>query len=201
MNTTTIVLAGGKSSRLGRDKVRENLGAESLLQRVLHRISSLGNEILVVIREETSPLPLSPDIPVKLVTDVYPGRGALGGLYSGLLASNTQYNLVLGCDMPFLNLDLLRYILKVVEGFDVAVPRLGEFMEPLHAAYSRSCLAIIEPLVKRGLYPIYDFFPDVETRYVEADEINRFDPQHLSFLNINTEADLQKARSLYEQGF
>ncbi len=201
MNTTTIVLAGGKSSRLGRDKVRENLGAESLLQRVLHRISSLGNEILVVIREETRPLPLSLDIPVKLVTDVYPGRGALGGLYSGLLASNTQYNLVLGCDMPFLNLDLLRYILKVVEGFDVAVPRLGEFMEPLHAAYSRSCLAIIEPLVKRGLYPIYDFFPDVETRYVEADEINRFDPLHLSFLNINTEADLQKARSLYEQGF
>ena len=201
MNTTSIVLAGGRSSRLGRDKVRENLGAESLLQRVLHRIRPLGNEILVVVREETpAPLPLPPDTPVRIVTDVYPGRGALGGLYSGLLASKTQYNLVLGCDMPFLNLELLRYILKVAEGFDVAVPRLREFLEPLHSAYSRSCLETIEPLVKLGQYPIYDFFSDVATRYVEAHEIDRFDPQHLSFLNINNEDDLQRARSLYEQG-
>ena len=202
MNTTSIVLAGGKSLRLGRDKVQEKLGVESLLQRVLQRLNLLGGDILVVTSQErAAPLPLDPQIPVRVIKDVYPGRGALGGLYTGLLASNTQYNVVVGCDMPFLSLDLLRHIIKVAEGFDVAVPRLGEYLEPLHAVYSRSCLAAISPLVELGQYPIFDFYPDVAIRYVEQDEIDRFDPNHVSFVNINTEADLERARSLYEQGY
>ncbi|MBI4287650.1 MAG: molybdenum cofactor guanylyltransferase [Chloroflexi bacterium] len=201
MSVTSIVLAGGRSLRLGRDKVQEKLGVESLLQRVLRLLNSLGGDILVVTSQErTEPLPLAPDVPVKVLRDIYPGRGALGGLYSGLVASNTQYNLVVGCDTPFLNLDFLRYLINVAEGFDVAVPRLGEYLEPLHAVYSHSCLAVIEPLVKLGQYPIFDIYPDVAVRYVEADEIDRFDPEHLSFLNINTEADLERARLIYERG-
>lgn len=199
--TTSIVLVGGKSRRLGRDKIQERLGTENLLQRVLRRLSSFGGEMIVVTSgERLAQLPLPPEPPVRIVTDVYPGRGALGGLYSGLLTSTTQYNLVVGCDMPFLNLELLRYILKVAEGFDVAVPRLGEFLEPLHAVYSRNCLTAIEPLVKLGEYPIIEFYSDVIVRYVEPEEIDKFDPQHWSFLNINTEAELERARELHRQG-
>jgi len=95
-----------------------------------------------------------------------------------------------------LNQALLRYMLQISAGFDLVVPRLGDMVEPLHAVYSQACLAPIESLLKQGNLSVIQLFTLVKLRYVEAEEINRFDPKHLSFFNINTEADLEKAREL-----
>jgi len=93
------------------------------------------------------------------------------------------------CDMPFLNLGLLRYMVGMAPGHDVIIPRLGEKLEPLHALYSKNCLKPIERLIERGDFKIIHFFPEAWVRYVE-----RFDPEHLSFFNINTPEDLERAR-------
>jgi molybdopterin-guanine dinucleotide biosynthesis protein A len=101
--------------------------------------------------------------------------------------------------MPFLNQALLRYMIQLSPGFDLVVPRVGDLVEPLHAVYSKSCLAPIEGLLNQGELRVSALFDLVKVRYVEADEIDSFDPKHLSFLNINTKADLAMARQLAKE--
>jgi len=90
-------------------------------------------------------------------------------------------------------------MIGVSAGFDLVVPRLGDMVEPLHAVYSRACLAPIECLLKQGNLSIRELFTLVRVRYVEAEEIDRFDPGHLSFFNINAKADLERARRLIKE--
>ncbi|MBA7708255.1 putative molybdenum cofactor guanylyltransferase [subsurface metagenome] len=192
---TSIVLAGGKSLRLGREKALEEIGGRSLIERVIERLSLLGNEIIVV----TSSSNQLPDLGVKRVIDSYPGKGNLVGIYSGLKEVASSHSLVVGCDMPFLNIDLLRYIMELSPGFDVVIPRVDEGVEPLHAVYSKNCLAPIEVYLREGRLKIFDLLPELKVRYVDNAEIERFDPRHLSFFNINSEADLERARILLER--
>ena len=199
MDISCVVLAGGKGLRLGRDKVQEVVGNRNLLQRVVSQLSSLNNDIVIVAADEKS-LPRFIGYPgVRIVTDIYPGKGALGGIYTGLAESNTFYNLVVAGDMPFLNQALLRYMIELSAGFDVVVPQVGNWVEPLHAVYSKSCLAHIERILGEGNLEIRALFELVKVRYVAADEIDGFDPEHLSFFNINTEADLARAQQLAEE--
>jgi molybdopterin-guanine dinucleotide biosynthesis protein A len=191
-----IVLAGGKGLRLGRDKVREVVGNSNLLQRVLFKLAPFNGNIIIVTAGEKSLPQFAGYQRFRIVTDTYPGKGALGGIYTGLAISDSEYNLVVACDMPFLNQALLRYMIGLSAGFDLVVPRLDELVEPLHAVYTKSCLAPIEKLLKQDNLEIRALFEMVKVRYVEAEEIDRFDPKHLSFFNINTEADLKKAWQL-----
>ncbi len=182
--------------RLGRDKVLENIGNRTLLQRVVKSISVLTSDIILVTGEKQY-LPQLTDYPrLQIITDTYPQKGPLGGIYTGLTISDSLHNLVVACDMPFLNQDLLRYMIQLSSNFDLVIPRLGDMIEPLHAIYSKDCLTHIGRLLKQGELRIRQLFTLVKVRYVEADEINRFDPKHLSFFNINTEADLEMAREL-----
>jgi molybdopterin-guanine dinucleotide biosynthesis protein A len=196
LDITCIVLAGGKSLRLGRDKIQETVGADSLLQRVLFQLTPFDGDIIIVTAGRR-PLPRLDDYQeARIVTDIYPGRGVLGGIYTGLAESSSSYNLVVAGDMPFLNQALLRYMVGLSAGFDLVVPRLGELVEPLHAVYARNCLPHIERMLKRGVLEVRALFELVRVRYVEAEEIDRFDPGHLSFFNVNTEADLERARQI-----
>jgi molybdopterin-guanine dinucleotide biosynthesis protein A len=195
MLMTSIVLAGGKSLRLGRNKALEEIGGRRLIELVMERLAPLGNDIIVV----TSSRSQLPDLGVKMVTDSYPGKGNLVGIYSGLKEISSPHALVVGCDMPLLNVALLRHLTELSTGFDVVIPRVGDELEPLHAVYSKNCLAPIEATLGEGKLRITDFFPAVKVRYVESVEIDRFDPRHLSFFNINSEADLKRAQSLIER--
>jgi len=191
-----IVLAGGKGLRLGQDKAWETIGDRSLLERVIARLASFNSNILIVTASERAFPQLSGYPGLKVVADIYLDKGPLGGIYAGLKASDSFYNLVVACDMPFLNRALLRYMMQVSDGFDLVVPRVGELVEPLHAVYSKGCLAPIESLLNQGDLSLRQLFTLVRVRYVEAEEIDRFDPEHLSFFNINNEADLERAKKL-----
>ncbi|MFC1993760.1 molybdenum cofactor guanylyltransferase [Chloroflexota bacterium] len=194
MTITTIVLAGGHSTRLGREKSTEAIDGEPLIERVLNRVSLLSTEILVVFSQRQTQGTLSPGI--RSVVDLYPGKGSLGGIYTGLKLSANFYNLVVACDMPFLNLSLLRYMIDLSPAFDIIIPRVGSMIEPLHAVYSKNCLDHIEKQLEQGNLRIAAFMNAVKVRYVEEDELKNFDSEHLSFFNINKEVDLEKARVL-----
>jgi len=198
LTITSIILAGGRSSRLGREKLAEVIAGKSLIERAISRLSSLSQEILIVIsqKQARSSLPSYTYPEAKTVVDLYPETGSLIGIYTGLVHSSNFLNLVVACDMPFLNLELLRYMVKMAPGFDVVIPRIGDQMEPLHAVYSKNCMKPMEDLIKQGNLKIRDFFDSVKVRYVEEEELGRFDPERLSFFNINTEADLKRARML-----
>ena len=201
MDVSCIILAGGKSTRLGRNKVVEKIGNQSLLERVVTRLSAFQSDIIVVAAKHSN-LPELTGFPnLRIVQDIYPDRGSLGGIYSGLVNSKTFYNLVVACDMPFLSLDLIRYMIEIAGGYDVVVPRESqEVFEPLHAIYSLNCIAPLEMLIRDDRFKILELFALVKVRYVEVAEIDRFDPQHISFFNVNTEADLRAGRDLLERG-
>jgi molybdopterin-guanine dinucleotide biosynthesis protein A len=155
--------------------------------------------VLIITSREQFSLITAAQLRGKVIVDFYPGKGALGGIYTGLVNSNTVYSLVVGCDMPFLNRNLLRYLVSLAPNFDVVVPRTDGMLQPLHAVYSKSCLHPIERLLHEGSLGILQLFNLVKTRYVDKDEIAKFDPEHLSFFNINTQGDLEKAKALMKQ--
>jgi len=199
LDVSCIVLAGGKGLRLGQEKALETIGKRSLLERVICELRFFSNDMLVISASESS-YPQLRDYPnLRIASDIYPSKGPLGGIYTGLKISNSFYNLVIACDMPFLNQALLLYMIQVSAGFDLIVPRLGDMVEPLHAVYSKGCLAPIENLLKQGSLSVRELFTLVRVRYVEAEEINRFDPEHLSFFNINNESDLKRARGFIKE--
>jgi len=196
LDISCIVLAGGKGLRLGHDKALETVGNKSLIQRVVSSLSFFNSDIITVTATKQFFPQLIGYPKLKIITDTYSGKGPLGGIYTGLAASNSLYNLVVACDMPFLNRALLDYMIQISASFDLVVPRLGNMTEPLHAVYSKDCLVLIKCLLKQGNLKIHELFTLVRIRYVEAMEINSFDPKHLSFFNVNTEADLETAREL-----
>ena len=182
--------------RLRQDKALETVGQKSLLEWVVFHLSFVSSDILIVTALEQSPPQLDNYPGLRVVSDICPGKGPLGGIYTGLKVSDSFYNLVVAGDMPFLNRALLRYMIGVSTGFDLVIPRVGNLVEPLHAIYSKGCIVPIECLLRQGKLSIRELFTSVRVRYVEAEEINRFDPEHLSFFNINTKADLERARGL-----
>lgn len=196
MEISGIILAGGKSSRLGHDKVLEKVGDSSLLEQVVSRIDPLTREIIIVTAKERTFTQLESHPKVKIVSDILPGQGSLGGIYTGLVKSNSHYNLVVAADMPFLNERLLRYMIEVSEGFDFILPRVKGLYEPLHAIYSKNCICPIESIFNQGKKVIIELLNYVKVKYIEAEEVEKFDPQHLSFFNINTREDLEKAKNL-----
>ncbi len=199
MDIGGIVLAGGKGIRLRKDKALETISKRTLLEQVVFQLSLLYGDIPIVIASGRRYPQLAGYPRLRMACDIYPGKGPLGGIYSGLKASDSFYNLVVACDMPFLNRDLLLYMVEAAIGFDLVVPRLGNLIEPLHAVYTKECLAPIEHLLEKDNLSVRGLFPMVRVRYVEAEEIERFDSEHLSFFNVNTRADLERVRGLIER--
>jgi molybdopterin-guanine dinucleotide biosynthesis protein A len=192
-------LAGGKSLRLGRVKALERLNTQNLLERTIDCLSTVSRELFVITSQEQFSLITAARLKAKVIVDIFPGKGVLGGIYTGLSNVDSLYSLVVGCDMPFLNRDLLCYLIDVAPNFDVVVPRVDGLLEPLHAVYSRECSGPIKDLIDKDELEISQLFNLVKTRYVDKDEIARFDPQYLSFFNVNTPDDLKKAKDLMGQ--
>jgi len=192
---TSIILAGGKSSRLGRRKPLQAIGGKRLIQWVIDRLAVLSREIIIATAHGES-IPYVSDAKIKTVADIYPERGPLAGIYSGLIASSSSRAIVVGCDTPFLSVGLLEHMTRISSTFDAVVPRIENEVEPLCAVYSKTCLTHIQELLEQNDLRIDRLFGVVKVRYVEEDEINSFDPEHLSFFNVNNQADLDRAREL-----
>jgi molybdopterin-guanine dinucleotide biosynthesis protein A len=193
----TIIMAGGKSSRMGTNKalLRLEPGGLTLIELVVAAARQIGPPLLVTNTPQDYEF-----LGLPMVPDAVAGSGPLAGLYSGLAAAQHEYNLILACDMPRLNGDLLRYMAALPRDYDVLIPRWrdpeGEQqLETLHAIYSRACLPAIEKRLQAGKLRMISFHPDVRVRYVEEDEIRRFDPQLTGFGNLNTPEDVRRVTS------
>jgi len=191
---SVAILAGGKSRRMGRDKSQLVLNGETLVARAVRTLSALSGDVILV----TSTPELFEGLDVRLTGDVMPGGGALSGIHAGLIAARHEFALVVACDMPFLNLDLLRYMASLTAGASAAVviPRWRGELETLHTFYSRDCMPAIEPILQRGGGRIIEFYERVSVRYVELEEITRFDPDGLTFFNVNSPEDWERAQEL-----
>jgi molybdopterin-guanine dinucleotide biosynthesis protein A len=186
-----VILAGGKSNRMGKNKAFLPLGDKPLFEHVLKICTRLFKDIMVITKEPDPFL----RYPVKVERDLVEA-GALGGLYTGLFLSLTPFVFCVACDMPFLKEGLVKYLLSLRNGYDAVVPMGPDGLHPLCAVYSKSCLNPIEKSLSEGNKRISSFFKEVKLRLVEADEVRVFDPHFLSFFNINTPSDLKRAEEL-----
>ncbi|MFC2038553.1 molybdenum cofactor guanylyltransferase [Chloroflexota bacterium] len=197
MKVTSIILAGGKNRRLGRNKALEVFEGTTLIERVVKRLSPLSGQTLVITAMKREDLP--PLDGVELVPDIKAGLGPLGGIYSGLVASSLPYSIVVACDMPFLNTELLRHMIELIGDYDAVVPRLENGMvEPLHAVYARKSLEVLKSQLDDNSLKVHVLLEKLNVRYLEREESSRIDPRLLSFFNINRQSDLDQAVSLAE---
>ncbi len=180
---------------MGEDKTLLKLHGVPLIELVLHEIEDLSDEILITTN---NPKALE-YLQVRLVTDPIPGEGALRGLHTALASANNERVLVLACDMPFVQKELLAAMLSINSSDDVIVPMLDGNYEPLHAIYLRTpCLRAVENALNAGEKKLVSFFQDVRVHTLGEEIIGMYDPEGLSFYNINTPQDLQMAEEIYQ---
>ncbi len=198
-NYGLVILAGGKGSRLGREKAWVSLNGQNLVERVASRLRCLDGKLVVVYAPLQKKPSLDLDIQPQIVVDVYPGKGPLVGIYSGLKACKADAVFVTACDMPFVNPELVRFLFDLLPGYDAVVPLQNGLTEPLHAVYSSSCLSVMEELIESGERKVESLFDVIKVRYVEKDELEAVDKGCFSFFNINTRKDLKKAEAIAAQ--
>ncbi len=177
---------------MGRDKAFLPLRGRRLIDIVIDRMADVCDELLIVAQDVEADAYV--DLPAGLVEDEYRGVGVLGGLHAGLKAAMYEVCLVVGCDMPFLNTALLQAFIDWTVGYDVALMQDGHLMEPLHAAYRRTCLPAIEAAIERGERRVVSFFPSVRVRYIDVAAVKAIDPSLRSFWNVNTPQDWERVR-------
>lgn len=209
---------------MGRDKAFIEMNGKPIIARVIESMMRICSETIIVANDAAR----YSQFALPVVADVHPGKGSLGGIYSGLRAGRHEHVLAVACDMPFLNEDLLRYMISLTPKFDVIIPqvptrsgktRRGALSEthplktsphpnqplakerdlhPLHAVYSRDCLGHMEEKIRSDDLRLIAFFDEVRVRTVDSDEVDRFDPEHWSLFNVNTPEDLEIAKQRVE---
>jgi len=190
-----VVLVGGQSRRFGRNKALEIFQGERLIDRQVRQVQTLFPEVLVITNRVEDYLHLE----VTILRDVIPELGPLGGIYTGLLFAQGQSVFVTACDMPFVQPAVVKQMMQLATDYDVVVPQKKEGLEPLHAIYSARCLPHIKNMLHQGNLQVISFFPAVRVYRLSQQEIRQLDPQELSFYNINTPHDMDKAKEILEE--
>jgi molybdopterin-guanine dinucleotide biosynthesis protein A len=183
-NITAIILAGGKSSRMGTDKAFVLFRGKKLIEHAIDIASEVTHSIIVVSRHAGYEMP-----GVTIVNDILPGCGPLGGLHAGLSASATDWNLLLGCDMPFITRDFLSFFLAATRESDALVPVHNGMPEPLCALYHKSCLPVIESLLLKNEFKMQNAVKKMNAGFIPVPE-NKFDASML-FRNFNSPEDMK----------
>jgi molybdopterin-guanine dinucleotide biosynthesis protein A len=189
---TGVVLAGGKSSRMGFNKACIEFGGKRLIEATVDCLRALFPEVLIIANDP----PLYAYLGVKVIPDLIPDSGSLGGIYTGLSAASHPACFFVACDMPFLNADLIKLLIREAEGWDVVVPRVGGELQPLHAVYAKSCLPLIKEAIDGGVLKIARFFPKAKVKIIEEPAIRAVDPHLLGFMNVNTPPELEQAEAI-----
>jgi len=189
---TGIILAGGKSQRMGKNKAFIDSGGIPLFERVYRVFKEIFSEIIIVAND-AGPFERYEAI---LQMDIILDKGAIGGLYTGLFHSSNYHAFCSACDMPLLNPHVIKYMADKRDSYDVIVPKTHDGLHPLHAIYSKRCLNPMRQLFDGGDLRIVNFFHQVRVKYIEEIEIREFDPHMRSLINVNTEEEMEAVRKI-----
>ncbi|WP_366924144.1 molybdenum cofactor guanylyltransferase [Metallumcola ferriviriculae] len=191
---TGIILAGGKSTRMGSSKALLNIGGKTVVQRVIEVLQTIFPQIIIVANDEETYRHLG----YPIVGDIISGYGPLGGLHAGLTASSSEVNFLVACDMPLLQPALIRFMISQTKDYDAVLPKSGPYLEPLHAVYKRSCLPAVEKVMAAGRKKVTSFFDDISINYLEEEELVAYGQPKRAFLNVNTPEDWLTVRKLLQ---
>ena len=193
-NFSVVIQAGGGSSRMGQDKALVPFESSTLIEYILSQIKGFGDEQIII----TNRVKEYQRFGLPIFQDVIPGLGALGGIYTGIYHASYHHSIILACDMPFVNKNLLKRLIELTPGYDAVIPRLkpDEFAEPFRAVYAKTSLQSIEDAIESGQNRVISFFDEINIRFFCAHEIRIYDPEGMSFFNVNTPEDLAEAKNM-----
>lgn len=192
MAVSGIVLAGGLSSRMGRDKTLLLYNNETLIQRTVRKLRTVVDEIIIASNNTAKfSLPGITEVP-----DTYPGVGPLGGMHAGLIACKYRHAFIVSCDMPLLSERLAMYLLEHRQGYDVVIPEIYNRMEPLCAVYSTECIKPIEQCLKTGISRVTGFYHEVRVNKIDETKVSLIGNHQEMFYNLNTPQDLNKLEKI-----
>jgi len=179
---------------MGQDKSRLPFGDTTLLRWVIRRVALACQPVLVVARATSD----YPDCGARVIVDQRPGDGPLAGLAAGLAAVETAHAAVVPCDLPFIEAELLQGLSELAPGWDAVVPVVGGRAQPLCAVYSREVVSVVENMLERGERAVHRLImqPGVRVRRVLEEELGAWAPGRLSFVNINTPGDYERAKDM-----
>jgi len=185
---TGIVLAGGRSARMGTAKAFLTLEGRTFLERQVALLRGFCQQIIVAARPGQELPPLSD---ILLVTDEPPGTGPLAGIAAGLSASSDDWHLVAACDLPLALPSVVRLLSEQAGDADAVVPEVGGRLQPLLAAYARACLEPAREALRAGQRRVAAMLDRVRVQVVPEDQVRQVDPGLVSFVNVNTWQDYQ----------
>jgi molybdopterin-guanine dinucleotide biosynthesis protein A len=189
------IQAGGESHRMGQDKALLPFLGTPLIKRVIDRVAPLGEELFITTN---NPRDYS-QFEVPLYQDILPGKGALGGLYTALSVSRFPVVVVVACDMPFVNVEILNTSIQMLHksNSDAVIPETSRGYEPFHAVYRReTCLPAINNAIQAGEKRLISWFPEVKITPFPESELQLYDAQGIAFLNLNTREEFARAEKL-----
>lgn len=196
---TVIILAGGKSSRMGIDKQFMIVNNLLMIDHMIEKLKNHFKEIIIV----TNKPEMYKNYPYKIVEDKVKEFGPIAGIHAGLLNSSSLYNYVLACDMPFINFNYVYYMQSLIKdnlkGLDAVVTRLGDWLEPFNSFYSKNLIDKIEKNIYDNKRRIVTLFEEAEVLYVPESKAREFSPNWEMFMNLNTRNDLNQYMAMEER--
>ena len=189
LDITGIVLAGGKSSRMGTDKSLMILNGKTLIQQAIDILHPLCGKVVISSNDNKFDF-----TGCEVWPDEYPIQAPLIGIYSCLKRSSTDINLVLSCDMPNVNVELLSFMLNNLNSYETVVPEHNNLLEPLCGIYRKSVLPVLEDTIKNSNYKLMELLKKTSALYLEIKPEHTFYTKDL-FVNINTKEDFNKLQN------
>ena len=199
---SAVILAGGVGSRLGKEKSLIEFGGRPLIQWSVEKLALLVEDVVVVARGPEQAGLLEDLIPdASIACDSVSGYGPVAGLAAGMELARNEYVLAIGCDLPFLNADVVNILFEQAQGWDAAVPmRENGMIEPLHSVYKRDALhSACQNAIEHGERKIRLPLSMLRVKCVAVELLKNPDPELLTFFNLNTREDLDLARSLWSK--
>ncbi len=188
---TAVILAGGKASRMGGvNKALLKINGKSIIEREIEVLNALFDETIIITNNPENYEFLGK----PLFRDVIPGKGSLGGLYTGLIRAKNHHSFFVPCDMPFLDTRIIDVMLSNLDNHDIVIPKVKGHLEPMHAIYSKKCLPHIKKLLTGDDLKIKHLFNEVDTYEVSENCIRKFDPAFDFIMNVNTPEDFEEAK-------
>lgn len=192
MEATGVILAGGRSSRMKFNKAFAEIGGRPVIKILIDKFAQLFDETMIISNEPEVYSALGP----RVFTDIYPRMGPVSGIHSGLYHARFDRVFVLGCDVPFINMQLVEYMLNALDDYDSVVPEIDSYLQPLAAVYSRKCLPVLTACLETNRVKLIRIFEELNALVLNRDVLERFGVVEEIFLNVNDIQALELATQI-----
>lgn len=192
MQSSGIIMAGGRSSRMKFNKAFAQVGGKPVIQIIIDKLQPIFQELMIISNEPQ----LFTSFGLPIFQDVYPYLGPVGGIHSALVNASFDQMFILGCDMPFMNMQLVEYMLGKINNYDSVVPEIDSYLQPLAAVYNRSCLPIFSECLEHDKLKLTLIFSELNALVLKEDELQKFGRVREMFFNVNDPDALAEAQEI-----